>query len=56
MEKMTSPWQRFVEFITFVNLPIRKKFLLFEVGTFFWFILIGSVTVVSLNFIHYRYS
>ena len=56
MEKMTSPWQRFVQFTTFVNLPIRKKFLLFEVCTLFWFILIGSVAVVSLNFIHYRYS
>ena len=56
MEKMTSQWQRFVQFITLVNLPIRKKFLLFEVGTLFWFILIGSVAVVSLNFIHYRYS
>lgn len=53
---MTSPWQRFVQFITFINLPIRKKFLLFEVGTLFWFLLIGSVAIASLNFIHYRYS
>lgn len=55
MEKMTGFWQRFVQFITFVNLPIRQKFLLFELGTFFWFVLIGSVAVVSLSFIHYRY-
>ena len=56
MEKVTGFWQRFVQFITFVNLPIRQKFLLFELGTFFWFMLIGSVAVASLSFIHYRYS
>ena len=56
MEKVTGFWQRFVQFITFVNLPIRKKFLLFEFGTFFWFMLIGCVSGASLSFIHYRYS
>jgi len=56
MEKVTGFWQRFVQFITFVNLPIRKKFLLFELGTFFWFMIIGCVAVASLSFIHYRYS
>jgi len=55
MGKVTGFWQRFVQFITFVNLPIRQKFLLFGLGTFFWFVLIGSVAVVSLSFIHYRY-
>lgn len=49
-------WQKFVQFITFINLPIRKKFLLFEFGALFWFILIGTVSVASLSFIHYRYS
>lgn len=56
MEKMNTSWQKFVEFITFINLPIRKKFLLFEMGTFFWFLLVGLLSVASLSFIHYRYS
>ena len=56
MEKMNTSWQKFVEFITFVNLPIRKKFLLFEMGTIFWFLLVGLLSVASLSFIHYRYS
>ncbi len=56
MEKVTSFWERFVQFITFINLPIRKKFLLFEMGTFFWFCVIGIVSVGSLSFIHFRYA
>ncbi|MDD4505487.1 MAG: diguanylate cyclase [Sulfurospirillaceae bacterium] len=56
MNKMTNFWERFVQFITFINLPIRKKFLLFEVGTFFWFALVGILCVSSLSFIHYRYT
>ena len=56
MEKMTAFWRNFVQFITFINLPIRKKFLLFEFGALFCFILIGTVCVASLSFIHYRYS
>lgn len=56
MKNISNTWQRFVQFITFVNLPIRQKFLLFEVGTFFWFALIGLISVASLSFIHYRYS
>lgn len=56
MKKMTNFWDRFVQFITFVNLPIRKKFLLFEVGVFFWLMVIGVLSVGSLSFIHYRYA
>lgn len=56
MRKMNYTWQKFVEFITFINLPIRKKFLLFEMGTLFWFTLVGLVAVLSLSFIHYRYA
>ncbi|MDD3344226.1 MAG: hypothetical protein PHR87_11715, partial [Sulfurospirillaceae bacterium] len=56
MEKMNTSWQKFVEFITFINLPIRKKFLLFEMGTFFWFMMIGILSVTSFSFIHYRYA
>lgn len=56
MDKVASNWKKFVEFITFINLPIRKKFLLFGLGTLFWFTLIGIVAVSVLTFIHFRYS
>jgi len=56
MEKMTTFWNHFVQVITFVDLPIRKKFLLFEIGTLFWFLIIGILSVGSLSFIHYRYA
>jgi diguanylate cyclase (GGDEF)-like protein len=56
MQSITNSWKRFVKFITFVNLPIKKKFLLFGLGTFFWFFLVGVVAVTVLTFIHYRYS
>ena len=51
-----SFWERFVQVITFIDLPIRKKFLLFELGTLFWFLIIGLLSVGSFSFIHYRYA
>lgn len=56
MEKVMSFWERFVQVITFIDLPIRKKFLLFELGTLFWFFIIGLLSVGSFSFIHYRYA
>lgn len=56
MEKLTNKWSTFVKFITFVNLPIKKKFLLFGLGTLFWFILIGLVSISAFTFINFRYS
>jgi len=56
MDNITNKWKKFVQFITFVNLPIKKKFLLFGLGTFFWFTLIGIVAVSVLTFINFRYS
>jgi len=56
MEEKTNIWNKFIKFITFVNLPIKKKFLLFGLGTFFWFAVIGTLSVTSLTFVHYRYS
>lgn len=56
MEQLTNKWTNFVKFITFINLPIKKKFLLFGIGTLFWFSLIGIVTVSALTFINFRYS
>jgi diguanylate cyclase (GGDEF)-like protein len=56
MQLFSNIWTKFIKFITFVNLPIKKKFLLFGLGTFFWFAVIGTVSVSVLTFIHYRYS
>ncbi|MBI5408978.1 MAG: diguanylate cyclase [Nitrospirae bacterium] len=41
--------KRFLNFITFIDLPIRKKFTLFSLGVLFWFIVmfIISITVNS---------
>jgi diguanylate cyclase (GGDEF)-like protein len=39
---------RFVNFITFVDLPIRRKFLLFGCGVFFWFITLFAVLGLTL--------
>jgi hypothetical protein len=49
-------WRSFVRFITFIDLPIKRKFTVFGIGTLFWFIMIGTVAVGSLVFIHFRYS
>lgn len=52
----SSLWKQFVQLLTFVNLPIRRKFTFFGVGTLFWFLLIGLLAVGSLTFVHFRYS
>ncbi len=56
---MTEPardslFKRFVEFIMFVNLPIRKKFLIFSLGVLFWFLLLFAVSVSTLAVIRYK--
>ncbi|MFN2256992.1 MAG: diguanylate cyclase [Desulfuromonadaceae bacterium] len=40
--------RRIVRFITFVDLRIRKKFLLFSVGVLFWFMVLASVAFYVL--------
>lgn len=40
--------ERFVNFITFTDLPIRKKFLLFAVGVLFWFVAMFAVIVLAM--------
>lgn len=37
-----------IRFITFVDLPIRKKFLLFSTGVLFWFLVLSSVSFYVL--------
>jgi len=36
--------RRFVRLITFVDLPIRRKFTLFAVGVLFWFVVLAGVS------------
>jgi diguanylate cyclase (GGDEF)-like protein len=49
-------WKRFINLITFINLPIRQKFTLFGVGILFWFLVVGFLAVAALSFVHFRYS
>ena len=56
MEQKVSLWAKFIKFITFINLPIKKKFLLFGLGTFFWFAVIALFSISALTFVHYRHS
>lgn len=39
---------KIIEFLVFTNLPIKKKFLLFFLGTFFWFILVSAIGLVTM--------
>ncbi|MEW6602791.1 MAG: hypothetical protein AB1499_17600, partial [Nitrospirota bacterium] len=42
--------KRLINFITFVDLPIRKKFTLFSLGVLFWFVAMFSISIaVNLN-------
>ncbi|MDY0013709.1 MAG: GGDEF domain-containing protein [Rhodocyclaceae bacterium] len=50
-----SMFQRLRRQLTFVDLPIRRKFLLFAAGALFWFASMASVTVFSLTATHYKY-
>ncbi|MDY0292013.1 MAG: HAMP domain-containing protein, partial [Desulfuromonadaceae bacterium] len=48
-EKKKRGWLRtIVRFITFVDLPIRKKFFLFSTGVLFWFLVLSSVSFYVL--------
>lgn len=41
--------------LMFIDLPIKKKFMLFAGSTLLWFCLMATVSVVSMTAIHYRY-
>ncbi|MCD6525761.1 MAG: diguanylate cyclase [Desulfuromonas sp.] len=40
--------KRFIRLITFVDLPIRRKFSLFSIGVLFWFVLLSCVSFYVL--------
>lgn len=43
-----GPIKRFIRFITFVDLPIRRKFLFFAAGVLFWFVILSCVSFYVL--------
>lgn len=43
--------RRVIDFITFVDLPIRKKFLVFFLGVLFWFLVLFTVSISTLTVI-----
>ncbi len=43
---------RIINFITFVDLPIRKKFILFAIGVLFWFLTMFVISISTLMYIH----
>lgn len=46
---------RILRLLTFVDLPIKQKFLLLSLGTLFWFASMAVVAVFSLSIILYKY-
>lgn len=46
--------KRLINFITFVDIPIRKKFLLFWFGCAFWFVVISVVALLGIHDATYR--
>ncbi|NIQ11373.1 MAG: hypothetical protein GWO08_16165, partial [Gammaproteobacteria bacterium] len=47
---------RFLRLITFIDLPIKKKFRLFSLGVLFWFLVMAALTVVGMYGINLRYD
>ncbi|MDH4164096.1 MAG: diguanylate cyclase [Nitrospirota bacterium] len=45
---------RIINFLTFVDLPIRKKFVLFGIGVLFWFVILFAMIVWTLVDINTR--
>ena len=52
----TELYRRFVRFITFIDLPINRKFFLFSLGVLFWFLVMSAVTTLALLTINDRYD
>jgi two-component system cell cycle response regulator len=49
-------WCRLMRLITFIDLPIKKKFRLFSIGVLFWFLVMAALTVVGMVGINQRYD
>ncbi|RPI35559.1 MAG: hypothetical protein EHM54_07920, partial [Nitrospiraceae bacterium] len=44
--------KKIINFVTFVDLPIKKKFLLFSLGVFIWFSVMYVMSIATLVDIH----
>lgn len=40
--------KKIINFVTFVDLPIRKKFVLFSVGALFWLMIISAIGLITM--------
>ncbi len=47
---------RLMRLLTFIDLPIKKKFRLFSVGVLFWFLVMASLTIIGMASISIRYD
>ncbi len=45
--QLKKAFSKFINIITFVDLPIRKKFLLFSFGVLFWFIVMFAISIAA---------
>ncbi|MDO9079167.1 MAG: hypothetical protein Q7U44_00085, partial [Desulfuromonadales bacterium] len=44
----SSCYRQFIRIITFIDLPINRKFTLFALGVLFWLLALAAVAVVTL--------
>jgi two-component system, cell cycle response regulator len=58
MERKSSSasYRRFIRIITFIDLPINRKFTLFSLGVIFWLLALATVAVVTLLRVDATYS
>lgn len=55
-ENKTNPLKKFIRLVTFIDLPIKKKFTLFGVGVLFWFGVVAAVAIAALFAINFKYN
>lgn len=53
--RSVHPLKRFIRFITFIDLPIKKKFTLYSLGVLFWFLTMAALSCVALVNLHLGY-
>lgn len=58
MDRVTPSviYRQFIRIITFIDLPINRKFTLFSLGVIFWLLALAAVAVVTLNRVDETYS
>lgn len=58
MDKKSSSafYRQFIRIITFIDLPINRKFTLFSLGVIFWLLALATVAVVTLVRVDATYS